>query len=107
MISFVSHRRNLSAIQLDETSQLFAYDCPFQWEPDMTEYADEQDRKSLKPDFRHTLYWNPYVESIISGSSAEMSFYTSDLSGEYKITVEGFTRDGKSIYGTAFFEVSK
>ncbi|NDV81181.1 hypothetical protein [Bacteroides sp. 51] len=105
MISFVSHRQNLSAIQLDENSQLLPYDCPFLPETDKTEYADEQARKSLKPDFRHTLYWNPFVESIIHDSSAEMSFYTSDLAGEFKVVVEGFTKDGKAIYGTTLFSV--
>lgn len=107
MISFTSHRQNLSSIQLDDTSQLLVYDCPFL--PEMVqcpEYADEQVRNSMKPDFRHTLYWNPFVESLIDKSSAALSFYTSDLSGEYKIVVEGFTKEGKSIYGEAFFGVS-
>lgn len=106
LISFVSHRRNLSAIQLDEYSQLLAYDCPLLPDTDSVEYPDEKAGKSLKPDFRHTLYWNPFAESIVNGSSAEMSFYTSDLSGEYKVVVEGFTKTGNNIYGTAFFNVS-
>lgn len=107
MISFTSHRQNLSSIQLDDASQLLAYDCPSLPEMvDSPEYADEQVRKSLKPDFRHTLYWNPFVESLINESSVALSFYASDLSGEYKVVVEGITKDGKSIYGEAFFVVS-
>jgi len=40
------------------------------------------------PDFRTTLYWNPSIHTNASGN-AEVEFYTSDLSGEYVISVQG------------------
>jgi uncharacterized protein YfaS (alpha-2-macroglobulin family) len=40
------------------------------------------------PDFRTTLYWNPSIHTNASGI-AMVEFYTSDLSGEYVISVQG------------------
>jgi hypothetical protein len=49
------------------------------------------------PDFRSQLYWNPTI--IIDQDSNERTyeFYTSDLEGEYELTLEGFTTYGKPI----------
>ncbi len=105
LVSFVSHRENLSAIQLDEGSQLVAYDCPsLPTEFSSPEYPDAASRQSLKPDFRHTLYWNPCIGQL--PQPATLSFYTSDLCGEFKVTIEGFTRDGQAIHGTTLFRVT-
>ncbi len=105
MVSFVSHRENLSAIQLDEGSQLMTYDCPsLPIEFPSPEYPDAVSRQSLKPDFRHTLYWNPCIKQLPTPGT--LSFYTSDLCGEFKVTVEGFTSDGKAIHGTTLFRVT-
>ena len=104
MVSFVSHRRDLSSIQLDAGSQLITYDCPSLPVPfTAPEYPDAAARESATPDFRHTLYWNPDAEKLLQ--PAELSFYTSDLSGEFKVTVEGFTQDGKALHGSTTFRV--
>lgn len=104
LVSFVSHRENLSAIQLDAGSQLVTYRCPSLPIPfTAPEYPDAEARQSVSPDFRHTLYWNPNAEKL--SQPAELSFYTSDLSGEFKVTVEGFTGDGKALYGSTVFHV--
>jgi hypothetical protein len=46
------------------------------------------------PDFRHLIYWEP---DFLIGTSGENSiqFYTSDLMGEYTITVKGISHDGR------------
>lgn len=105
MVSFVSHRENLSSIQLNADAQLVAYDFPgLPATFTAPEYPDSQTRLSLQPDYRHTLYWYPHAEQLPATNS--LQFYTSDLSGEYKITVEGFTRSGTPIYGTSTFRVT-
>lgn len=53
------------------------------------------------PDFRTQLYWNPNLNS----STKEFSFYTSDVTGTYKILIEGFTKYGKPIHEELIFEV--
>lgn len=108
MVSFVTHRQSLSSIQLNDASQLFAYECPMLPEEfNAPEYLSKEDRYALSPDFRHTLYWNPFLEQRAVNGVLDLSFYTSDMIGEYKIIVEGFTKEGKDIYGTALFGVEE
>lgn len=49
------------------------------------------------PDFRTTLYWNPFM-SIRPGSNC-FSFQTSDSKGKYDIVVKGYDSKGKLFYG--------
>ena len=92
MISLTTQRGDLPSIQLSDDSRLTVYECPqlpvtFK----MPEYKDATDKKSRRPDFRHTLYWNPSVETE-AGIDTTLSFYTSDLEGEFKVVVEGFIK---------------
>jgi hypothetical protein len=91
IVSFISRDGNLPIFLLSGESQLTDYDCP-QLPPlfDMPDYSTESVKNSRKPDFRHTLYWNPFVEL---NQVDPLSFYTSDLCGEFKVTVEGITTD--------------
>jgi hypothetical protein len=105
IVSFVTPQGNLPSFQLSEESQLFEYEFPILPEKfEMPDYSDETVKNSRKPDFRHTLYWNPFVE-VQEGKPVQLSFYTSDLSGTFEILVEGITRDGKLIFGAAHFQV--
>jgi len=108
MVAFTTYRADLPSIQLGEESQLFVYDCPelpakFDGIPD---YSDEITRKSSRPDFRHTLFWEPFAETAIQ-SEQPLSFYTSDLTGDFKICVEGITRNGEVFYGSNLFRVEE
>ena len=107
MISLTTQRGDLPSIQLSDDSRLTVYECPqllvtFK----MPEYKDATDKKSRRPDFRHTLYWNPSVETE-AGIETTLSFYTSDLEGEFKVVVEGFTLKGELIRGEVNFHVKK
>ena len=59
-------------------------------------YATEKDRRSMVPDYRTTLYWNPAVKLDEKGC-ATVEFYTSDAPADYDITIEGVTQQGKII----------
>jgi hypothetical protein len=50
------------------------------------------------PDFRTTLYWRPQV---VTDPTGVVSFYTSDVIGKFRITVEGVTEDGKPVRGVS------
>ena len=106
IISFLTHEGNLPLFQLNGGSQQFDYDCP-QLPPsfESPDYSAGGMKNSKKPDFRHTLYWNPSVEHA-TGQPVNLSFYTSDLCGEFKVTVEGITTDGKEIHATSSFRVT-
>ena len=65
-------------------------------------YDDSQ--SSRIPDFRDLLYWNPEVEFDSTGHFRFETF-SSDLSGEYEITVEGITGDGQPFSKSRVFNV--
>ena len=105
IVSFITREGNLPFFQLNEGAQLFNYDCPQLPLPfKIPDYSIDEIRDSGVPDLRHTLYWNPFGEFTHS-PSADLSFYTSDLCGEFKVTVEGITTDGKMIRGVSYFRV--
>ena len=59
-------------------------------------YATEKARRSMAPDYRTTLYWNPTVKLDDTGQ-AIVEFYTSDAPADYDITIEGITHTGKIV----------
>ena len=48
------------------------------------------------PDYRTLLFWKPNVV-VEEGSNLDFEFFTSDISGEYEVIVDGFTTFGKPI----------
>jgi hypothetical protein len=52
------------------------------------------DIKSNLPDYRSTVYWNPLIKTDENGN-ATISFRTSDVEGNYKVTMEGITSQGE------------
>ena len=106
IISFTTREGNLPFFTLSEGSQLLDYECPQLYSPfEIPDYSSEEIMNSRKPDFRHTLYWNPFVE-FTKGQPINLSFFTSDINGEFKVTVEGITTDGKIIQGSSYFQVN-
>ena len=57
------------------------------------------------PDLRYLLYWNPEVDLPENGENATVSFTTSDIEGDYTISVIGITGDGKIIHSESGFTV--
>ena len=56
------------------------------------------------PDLRWVLLWQPQTE-ITSGNSEIMEFFTSDVTGEFEISVLGITSGGEIIKGQQAFTV--
>ena len=105
VLFFTTHKKDLLNYQLDQRSLLFKYDFPSLPVPFASpDYSNDNLLNSRIPDFRHTLYWNPDVKIEI-GKSVELSFYTSDLKGNFEISIEGLDSEGKLVSGTAYFEV--
>ncbi len=59
------------------------------------DYSEEKP-DATKIDYRSTLYWNPEVITD-DQSEASVSFYASDLSGRYRVVVEGVTINGEPL----------
>ena len=63
-------------------------------------YETAQQINSTIPDFRNVLYWQPNAGTNTSGKNT-LSFYTSDVNGEYLGVVQGTTQNG-DVGGTTF-----
>ena len=104
IVSFVTFQGDLPFIKLNSQMQLFNYDCP---QPAVPFQSPDHSVHSRKPDFRHTLYWNPFAEyGNGGGQPATFSFHTSDVCGTFKVTVEGITTDGKMVRSVTRFRVA-
>lgn len=64
-------------------------------------YSNAQSRI---PDFRTQLLWQPNLE--LDSGSEKIEFYTSDVSGDYMIELNGTTNAGKSITLNKTFKVT-
>jgi hypothetical protein len=63
------------------------------------DYSIENDQ--ITPDYRTQLYWKPSLNS----TDEEISFYTSDIAGDFEIEIEGFTNSGIPISLRKIFNV--
>lgn len=64
------------------------------------------DSKSLErtPDYRVQLYWNPSM--VIDKHPARIQFYTSDIAGEYELTIESIDLGGNLVSFREMFRVN-
>lgn len=107
IVSFTTYKHDYPALKVDEQTQIFDYEGTqvhrYFYVPS---YPQGKENKGRIPDYRHTLLWEPNIKT--SGDvNIQVPFTTSDLSGDFQVVVEGITKDGKIIHGTAFFNVTK
>ena len=57
-------------------------------------YETQESLSSHLPDFRNVLYWSPDIKTDTHGKT-EISFYTSDKKGNFRVVLQGITADGK------------
>jgi hypothetical protein len=53
------------------------------------------DTNNDKRDVRSTLYWNPKVVTTRQRNKVLLTFYNNDISGAFRVVIEGMTRDGR------------
>jgi len=54
-----------------------------------------KDKSNHLPDYRYQLLWNPDLN--LNTSERQIEFFTSDIAGDYEISIEGFTETGKPV----------
>jgi uncharacterized protein (DUF1919 family) len=67
-------------------------------------YETDEKTKSRLPDFRDLLYWSPDL-ILDSSSKSNISFYTSDQTGDYVVVVQGITQNGIPLSKKFIFSV--
>ncbi|WP_345952468.1 hypothetical protein [Mucilaginibacter sp. PAMB04168] len=58
-----------------------------------------------EPEYNSTIFWRHLVK-INNEKETEMSFYTSDITGKFRIVIQGIAGDGV-VYGESFINVKK
>jgi len=61
--------------------------------------------ESRIPDLRTNLYWNPAVATD-PGGIVKISFNASDVTGRFRVKIEGMTEDGQPFSAQETFHVS-
>ncbi len=98
LIHFVTKEGKMAGLEFDHAifrqayaafSEISSFRSP--------EYSSDSAKNSPLADFRNTLYWNPGLRTREDGKTS-FEFYTSDMTGEYTVIVEGISPDGKSGY---------
>lgn len=122
LVTFTTYGCNYSGLVTGETTHLFDYEgvqgnrgffAP-SYAPATSATATSASSASTSsdsavfrgksPDYRHTLLWIPEV-TCAGRQTLTIPFDTSDFTGEFQVTVEGLTKDGKALRGTSFFNV--
>ena len=67
--------------------------------------ADYAQLSPSQPEYVSTLFWKSQL-MLKKGETREVSFYTSDITGPFKVIVQGIT-DNDVIYGETSFRVAK
>ena len=69
--------------------------------PDHIQGIEEQ----VTTDYRTTLHWDPDIR-LTNDNNVEISFFTSDLKGDYIIEIEGITDSGIPVHASSTFWVN-
>jgi len=56
------------------------------------------------PDVRQLLLWDPEIV-LLSKKKQQVECYTSDLQGNFRISIQGITSNGLPVTGSAIFKV--
>jgi len=106
IIAFYSYKNDYPGITFDESTQLFDYEGSQPYRYFYAPTYDETTVSSRLPDFRHTLLWEPSIQTDRQ-TEIVIPFTTSDLPGSYLITVEGIGADGTIVHANQLIEVKK
>lgn len=105
VVSFTTYAGDLAGFQLNpRTIQLDYEGLQLQREFYSPSYETSKLRDSRLPDQRQLLFWAPEVITDKDGKK-HLEFFTSDITGDYEVVVEGMTSKGVSGKGTGSFAV--
>jgi hypothetical protein len=105
VVSYRTYQGDLAGFQINKHALIIDFDgLQLQREFYVPKYDQQKERDSRLPDQRQQLYWNPRVTTSKDGKQ-QLSFTTSDLTGEYLIVIEGLSKDGVPGAASASFSV--
>lgn len=107
VVSYSTYSGDLGGFQLDPKSVSMDYEGLQRqrifYSP---QYENEKQRETRLPDRRNLLFWAPQVTMNEDGKQ-RLEFFTSDLTGDYTVIVEGLTEKGYSGSAVGSFKVKQ
>jgi hypothetical protein len=94
VINLVTYKGNLSGFAIDPSYTAVDYEG-IQLAREFYSPVYTSNLSDHIPDYRTTLFWAPNIHTDEKGQ-ATVSFYTSDLPGEYSALLEGLTPNGRA-----------
>lgn len=67
--------------------------------------VEQEQKDAAEPEYRSTIFWRPGL-LLKPGVNTELTFLTSDITGPFKIIVQGIANDGSVFYKEAKFSVT-
>lgn len=105
IVSYTTYKGDLGGFQLDARYNSVNYPgLQLEREFYSPKHEYSEGNENFLPDQRTLLYWNPSVKPGADGKTT-LEFFTSDLPGQYVITVEGIANDGTAGSYTGQFTV--
>ena len=104
IIAMYTKENNYPELAPDPSTRIFSYESPQAQRLFFSPDHSARVPANRLPDYRTTLYWDPDIDTQ-GQSRITIPFYTSDIPGEYRVVLEGVTREGKMVYAAANFEV--
>jgi hypothetical protein len=107
IVSLSTYRGDLAGFELDPRVLVLPYEgAQAKREFYAPRYDTQLALQGRIPDFRNLLHWAPDVDTDAQGK-AQLSFYTSDQAGHYRVIVQGMTKNGMAGSKTFTFEVTR
>ena len=106
IVHFISKKGDMSMMEYDKSIFRQLYNSVDNSKLYYPEYSTAELKAGRIPDYRNTLYWDPFITANGSGE-AVVDFYTADEEGDYTVIVEGFSKDGLYFRDTAGFKVTR
>jgi hypothetical protein len=107
IFSYTTYKGDLGGTEIDPHAVVMDYEgLEVQRQFYSPVYDTEQAQNSRIPDFRDVLFWEPYITTQTQGKN-NLSFYTSDKTGQYIGIIQGLTATGEAGSSSFMFNVVK
>ncbi len=107
IVSYTTYKGDMGGLELNPNSIQVEYEgLQLEREFYSPVYETPQQTESRLPDFRNVLYWSPKI-NIDGNQKRPVSFYTSELEGNFAVTVQGNAANGLAGSKTIFITVKK
>jgi hypothetical protein len=105
IVNVITRAGNFKGLTLPDYAAKLSYRVI---EPEVTfyspDYSESGKRQSRIPDLRNTLFWDPSIKPDKDGK-VRIEFWTSDITGNYMINIQGIDALGKPVSYKKVFKV--